>query len=88
VGVCGSVPDLVPGGRLQREHALQAVFNGLSYIVRTGNQWRFMPGDLPPWAAIYQRRKGSKVHAAVVRWRSNFPISPLSPIGLQGILQG
>src|ERR1700747_1161208 len=38
----------------QREHALRAVFNGLRYIVRTGNQWRFMPGDLPPWTAVYQ----------------------------------
>src|ERR1700751_394546 len=39
----------------QREHALRAVFNGLRYIVRTGNQWRFMPGDLPPWMAVYQQ---------------------------------
>jgi transposase len=39
----------------QREHALRAVFNGLRYIVRTGNQWRFMPGDLPPWAVVYQQ---------------------------------
>jgi Putative transposase of IS4/5 family (DUF4096) len=31
------------------------VFNGLRYIVRTGNQWRFMPGDLPPWAVVYQQ---------------------------------
>jgi transposase len=39
----------------QREHALRAVFNVLRYIVRTGNQWRFMPGDLPPWTAVYQQ---------------------------------
>jgi transposase len=39
----------------QREHALRAVFNGLRYIVRTGNQWRFMPGDLPPWVVVYQQ---------------------------------
>jgi transposase len=32
----------------QREHSLRAVFNGLLCIARTGNQWRFMPGDLPP----------------------------------------
>src|ERR1700689_3659704 len=42
-------------GAPQREHALRAVFNGLRYIVRTGNQWRFMPGDLPPWTAVYQQ---------------------------------
>jgi transposase len=39
----------------QREHALRAVFSGLRYIVRTGNQWRFVPGDLPPWTAVYQQ---------------------------------
>ena len=39
----------------QHEHTLRAVFNGLRYIVRTGNQWRFMPGDLPPWTAVYQQ---------------------------------
>ena len=39
----------------QREHSLRAVFNGLRYIVRTGNQWRFMPHDLPPWPIVYQQ---------------------------------
>ena len=37
----------------QREHSLRAAFNGLRYIARTGNQWRFMPGDLPPWPIVY-----------------------------------
>ena len=31
------------------------MFNGLRYIVKTGNQWRFMPHDLPPWQAVYQQ---------------------------------
>jgi transposase len=39
----------------QREHSLRAVFNGLRYIVRTGNQWRFMPHDLPPWQVVYNQ---------------------------------
>jgi transposase len=39
----------------QREHSLREVFNGLRWIVRTGAQWRMMPHDLPPWAAVYQR---------------------------------
>ena len=39
----------------QREHDLQEVFNGLRWIVRTGAQWRMMPHDLPPWAAVYQQ---------------------------------
>ena len=35
-----------------REHDLRAVFNGVRYIARTGNQWRFMPHDHPLWPAI------------------------------------
>lgn len=41
----------------QREHSLRAVFNGLRYIVKTGNQWRFMPHDLPPWPVVYQQMR-------------------------------
>jgi transposase len=39
----------------QREHSLREVFNGMRWIVRTGAQWRMMPNDLPPWAAVYQQ---------------------------------
>ncbi|MGZ3618043.1 MAG: IS5 family transposase [Ktedonobacteraceae bacterium] len=39
----------------QREHDLREVFNGLRWIVRTGAQWRMLPHDLPPWAAVYQQ---------------------------------
>src|SRR5690348_13377225 len=39
----------------QREHSLREIFNGLRWIVRTGAQWRMMPHDLPPWAAVYQQ---------------------------------
>lgn len=39
----------------QREHPLREVFNGLRWMVRTGAQWRMIPHDLPPWAAVYQQ---------------------------------
>jgi transposase len=42
-----------------REHDLRSVFNGVRYIARTGNQWRFMPHDYPPWPAIYQQMQHS-----------------------------
>jgi transposase len=41
----------------QRHHDLREVFNGLRYIVRGGLQWRLMPHDLPPWAAVYQQTR-------------------------------
>jgi transposase len=39
----------------QRHHPLREVFNGLRWIVRTGAQWRYVPHDLAPWAAVYQQ---------------------------------
>jgi transposase len=39
----------------QRDHPLREVFNGLRYILKTGAPWRYMPHDLPPWAAVYQQ---------------------------------
>lgn len=39
----------------QREHSLREVFNGVRWIVKTGAPWRYMPNDLPPWAAVYQQ---------------------------------
>ena len=39
----------------QRAHSLREVFNGLRYVVKTGAPWRWMPNDLPPWAAVYQQ---------------------------------
>lgn len=39
----------------QRDYPLREVFNGLRWMVRTGAQWRMMPGDLPPWEAVYQQ---------------------------------
>lgn len=46
---------LLPEEAGQREHPLREVFNGLRYIVKTGAPWRWMPNDLPPWAAVYQQ---------------------------------
>jgi transposase len=38
----------------QREHSLRDVLNGWRWMGRTGAQWRMMPHDLPPWAAVSQ----------------------------------
>lgn len=41
----------------QRVHDLREVFNALRYLVKTGGQWRFLPHDFPPWAAVYQQAR-------------------------------
>jgi transposase len=39
----------------QRRYPLREVFNALRWLVRTGSPWRYLPNDLPPWAAVYQQ---------------------------------
>jgi transposase len=46
---------LLPLDAEQRVHDLREVFNALRYLVRTGGAWRYLPNDLPPWAAVDQQ---------------------------------
>jgi transposase len=41
----------------QRRYALREVYNALRWIVHTGAPWRYLPGDLPPWEAVYQQTR-------------------------------
>jgi transposase len=54
-GLVAPYLTLLPEDVGQREHSLREVFNGLRYVVKTGAPWRWMPNDLPPWAAVYQQ---------------------------------
>ena len=48
---------LLPEDAGQRDYPLREAFNGLRDIIKTGAQWRAMPHDLPPWAAVYQQAR-------------------------------
>jgi transposase len=39
----------------QRRHDLREVFDALRWIVRAGAQWRMLPTNFPPWAAVSQQ---------------------------------
>src|SRR5687767_266463 len=41
----------------QREHSLRDVFDAVRWFVKTGAHWRYMPGDFPPWPAVYQQAR-------------------------------
>lgn len=53
--LCAPYLALVREDAPQREHSLRAVFNALRYVVRSGCEWRMLPNDLPPWAAVHQQ---------------------------------
>jgi transposase len=42
---------------LQRTYTLREVFNAVRWLVRTGAPWRYLPGDFPPWPAVYQQAR-------------------------------
>jgi transposase len=48
---------LLPEDAGRREHNLRDVFDALRWIARTGAQWRYIPADFPPWAAVYQQAR-------------------------------
>jgi transposase len=41
----------------QRAYSMRELFDALRYVVKTGCQWRFLPHDFPPWAAVYQQAR-------------------------------
>jgi transposase len=48
---------LLPEGAGQRRHELRAVYDALRWIVRAGAAWRLLPGDFPPWHAVYDQAR-------------------------------
>lgn len=40
-----------------RTHPLRAVFDAYRYLLRTGCGWRLLPGDFPPWKAVYDQAR-------------------------------
>ena len=39
----------------QRQHDLRDLFDALRWMCRSGSPWRYLPGDFPPWEAVYQQ---------------------------------
>lgn len=43
-----------PGGGRPRKTAMRDVLDAILYILRTGCQWRYLPGDLPPKSTVWR----------------------------------
>jgi putative transposase len=46
------VPAPKPGGRPAR-HARREIVDAILYVLRSGEAWRLLPHDLPPWQTVY-----------------------------------
>jgi len=47
------IPAAPPGGR-PRKTDMRDVADAILYILRTGCQWRYLPGDLPPKSTVWR----------------------------------
>jgi transposase len=46
------IPPPKPGGR-PAKHTRREIVNAIRYVLRSGEAWRLMPHDLPPWQTVY-----------------------------------
>lgn len=46
------LPEAKPGGR-PRSTDLREVMNALRYWLRSGEAWRLLPHEFPPWKTVY-----------------------------------
>ena len=46
------IPPAKPGGRPPK-HSRRELVNGMLYVLRSGEAWRLLPHDLPPWQTVY-----------------------------------
>src|SRR5580658_6834439 len=60
--------------RRRRKYDLRKIVDGILYLVKTGCQWRLLPGDLPKWDITYYyfrtwKEKGiiKKIHNSLVK---------------------
>lgn len=53
--LCCTLLELDDFGRSLRKYEVREVVNALRWLVRTGAAWRYLPGDFPPWEAVYQQ---------------------------------
>jgi transposase len=46
------IPPVKPGGRPSR-HSRREIVDGILYVLRSGEAWRLLPHDFPPWQTVY-----------------------------------
>ncbi len=61
------------GGR-PRKYEQRRVVDGLLYVVKTGCQWRQLPGNFPPWKTVHEHFR---------MWRDIGVWESVNPAGLE-----
>jgi putative transposase len=45
------IPPAKPGDR-PRKWPMRKILNSISYLLRSGCQWRMLPREFPPWSTV------------------------------------
>jgi transposase len=54
------VPPPRAGGR-PAKHLRRELINAMLYVLRSGEAWRLLPHDLPPWQTVYHYFRGWRI---------------------------
>lgn len=49
----------------KRKHSLRGIMDAILYIIKTGCQWRMLPGDFAPWQTVYYYFRKLKFEGAI-----------------------
>jgi putative transposase len=45
--------NILDSKKRKRKHSLREIFNAISYLLKTGCQWRMLPSSFPKWQLVY-----------------------------------
>jgi putative transposase len=45
--------NILDSTKRKRKHSVREIFNAISYMLKTGCQWRMLPADFPKWQLVY-----------------------------------
>jgi putative transposase len=45
--------NILDSKKRKRKHSLREIFDAISYLLKTGCQWRMLPSDFPKWQLVY-----------------------------------
>lgn len=59
------IEKIINAQERKRKHSLRGIMDAILYIIRTGCQWRMLPGDFAPWQTVYYYFRKWKFEGAI-----------------------
>ena len=59
------IEKIINAQERKRKHSLRGIMDAILYIIKTGCQWRMLPGDFAPWQTVYYYFRKWKFEGAI-----------------------